>query len=106
MSYDVYLRIDTGGPDAVSVWDRNHTSNCAGMWDAAGARIRDWRMKPATEVQPLLAVAISNMRKDPETYRAMEPKNEWGSYASCLEFLQEFEAACRANPKCFVWVSN
>jgi hypothetical protein len=35
MSYDVSFEIDTGCGNVVTVAERNHTSNCSGMWAEA-----------------------------------------------------------------------
>jgi hypothetical protein len=32
MSYDTYIEVDTGGPEPMSEWIGNYTSNVSGMW--------------------------------------------------------------------------
>lgn len=106
MGYDVYLMIDTGGPNQHSVWSENHTSNTAGMWDKAGATLRDWEGITASNAEPMLTAAIAEMEANPDTYRAMEPSNGWGSYESCINFLKSIRDACREHPRCTLNISR
>lgn len=108
MSYDVYLEISTGGPEPADVFWRNMTSNVAPMWIRAGADLGamgDARMR-GDEVAPILRRAIREMAENPSVYRAMNPANGWGDYASCAEFLSTLADACEANPLCYLRVSR
>jgi hypothetical protein len=114
LSYDVYLQTkpckcgEYQGGDIL--YSANMTSNVAGMWNAAGAPLREWAYDkahgPASELACKLGDAISNMEREPPRYRAMEPGNGWGTYEHCLEFLKKLRAACLRHPDAVVYVSN
>jgi hypothetical protein len=106
MSYDVWLEIDTGGPEMVCVYDWNYTSNCAPMWCKAGADLSEFDHRSAAECEPILSAAIAVMEADPATYEAMNPENEWGSYESVLDSLGALAKAMLLNPKTTVRVSR
>lgn len=97
LSYDVDLA-------GTCVW-HNMTSNVAPMWRHAGIDISEWQDKRAHEVIDALKQAIDSMQSDPETYRAMNPSNGWGSYETCLEFLQELYVDFRTYPNSRIEVS-
>jgi hypothetical protein len=98
MSYDIWLEIDSGGEEPVTVYDWNYTSNCARMWRHAGADLADFHGKPVADCIPILAAGIEAMESDPDTYRSMDPDNGWGSYASVLPALQKLLGAMKAHP--------
>lgn len=104
MSYDVDLMIDTGGPEMVSVYSRNHTSNTSGMWRAAGCDIAEFHDKPASEFAAALAPAIEKLKATPEEFRQYEPANRWGTLDSTIEFLSDLLDACEKHPKTTVSV--
>jgi hypothetical protein len=105
MSYDIWLEIDTGGPEPVQVthgW--NYTSNCSPMWRAAGANLAEFHDKAAGECAPILRAAIDRMQADPAPFVAMNPENGWGSYETLVPALEELLAEFDANPKATVRV--
>jgi len=106
MSYDVYLEIDTGGEESALLTEWNYTSNCAAMWTAAGAPIRDFHGKPASECAVILRAAIDTMRADPARFRAMDPPNGWGSYETLLPALEGLLSQMVNHPKATVSVSR
>ncbi len=106
MSYDVWLEVDTGGPEPVEVWERNHTSNTAGMWRGAGLDLGGCDGRQAAQVVEGVAAAVEVMERDPERFRAMNPPNGWGSYESCLAFLTAIRDACVAHPATTVRISR
>lgn len=106
MSYDVDLTIDTGSGEPVSVWSRNHTSNTARMWRAAGCDLAEFDGKPASELTPVVTAAITDMCAHPGAYRTMNPPNGWGDYESTLEFLRAIRDACMDHSLTTVRVSR
>lgn len=107
MSYDIWLEIDTGGPEPAVVGpDWNYTSNCGPMWRAAGADLADFEGKPAGDCLPTLNAAITEMAVNPARYEAMNPANGWGDYGSLLSALQQLAGGFRAHPKATVRVSR
>ncbi|MGH3549017.1 MAG: hypothetical protein ACRDQU_13080 [Pseudonocardiaceae bacterium] len=104
MSYWVYLVID--GPEPACLTGRNMTSNVAPMWRRAGADLAEFDGCAAAEVLPALRTAIAAMEDHQAAYKAMNPPNGWGDYASCLEFLCELVLDFTAHPKATVVVSR
>ncbi len=107
MSYDVWLVIDTGGPQPVEVTvGRNMTSNVGPMWRLAGADLAEFHGRIAGDVLPLLDAAITDMRSNPAKYRALNPANGWGNYERCLDFLRGLRADFENHPRAIVQVSR
>lgn len=107
MSYDIWLSIDTGGPEPAYVGkDWNYTSNCGPMWRAAGADLADFHGKTAGECLPILEKAIAELRANPAKYIAMNPANGWGSYDSLVPALGELADTFSRHPKATVEVSR
>jgi hypothetical protein len=105
MSYDIWLTIDTGGPEPATIWHGwNYTSNCGSMWRAAGADLAEFHDKLAGDCLPNLTAAIAKMRAEPDTFRAMNPPNGWGSYDTLLPRLDELAGAFAEHPRAIVQV--
>lgn len=110
MSYDVYLAIDTGGPEPHAISDgHNYTYNCGPMFRRAlgGGGINDLNGKSARELIGHLEAAVSHMRHpdNASEYRAMNPANGWGEHDSAAAFLEAILADCRRHPKATVRVT-
>lgn len=112
MSYDIWLEADLGGPEPIVIGnlDWNYTSNCAPMWRKAMpetyglAGMEGMRAGTAAVV---LERGIERMEVDPETYKAMNPRDGWGSYNSVLPALkQQLLAAFRQAPEAKVAISR
>lgn len=107
MSYDIWLTIDTGGPEPATLdVDWNYTSNCRSMWRAAGADLAQFDGKTAGECAPILDAAIEELANHPAKYKAMDPENGWGSYDTLLPALGELADAFKCHPKATVVVSR
>ncbi|WP_407563347.1 hypothetical protein [Streptomyces sp. 184] len=108
MSYDVYLVIDTGGPEPAAVVDvGNYTSNVSGMWeDALGYPLKNLHGWQAEDARTDLQQAVHDMETHPEAYRAMNPPNGWGDYEGALDYLRRLGDACRAHPKTTIHISH
>jgi len=110
MSYDLYLEIDTGGPERAVVSDHwNYTSNVAPMWRKAmpetnGLAGMDGML--AEEAAQRLALGIERMEAEPAAYRALNPPNGWGDFDSQLECLKAWLAECQRHPKATMVVSR
>ena len=80
MSYDVWMSIDTGGKEPVSVGDSiNHTSNTSPMWTKAmGVPLRELDGKTGVEARPILNKGVNEMKRNPDEYTPMNPENGWG----------------------------
>ena len=113
MSYSIWLEVDVGGEEPVSLegafdyW--NYTSNVVPMWrkampdtdGLAGLEGMECRLA-AIELE----VGIARMEADPKAYREMNPANGWGDFDSQLEKLRLLLAACRAAPLAKVAISR
>lgn len=107
MSYDIWLTIDTGGPEPhVITGGGNVTSNVAPMWRLAGADLAEFDGLLAGNCLPALRAAVTAMETDPDKYKALNPPNGWGSYDTCLRFLRELLTDFEANPQATVRVSR
>ena len=106
MSYDVDLYADTGGPERVSVFERNHTSNTAVMWREAGCDLAEYNGRPAAELVAPLELAVADIEFRPGHYAQWNPPNGWGSVETTLEFLRDIRDGCLAHPQTTVRVSR
>lgn len=107
MSYDIWLEIDTGGPEKATVWDDfNFTSNVSPMWRAAGVDLAEHHGKKAGDVAPELEAAIKELEANPVKYSAMNSPNGWGRYEHLVPRLKGLLAGYRANPLATVVVSR
>lgn len=108
MSYDLDLRIDTGGEHPVTVHDvGNYTSNVSGMWTKAlGFPLADLDGRLAADAIPDLRRAAWAMANNPDTYRAMNPENGWGDYEGARDYLVQLLEGCLAHPKTTIGVSR
>lgn len=105
MSYDIWLEIDTGGPEPAAVGGQwNYTSNCGPMWRAAGADLAEFHGKTAGDCLLALTAGITELRAHPAKYEAMNPPNGWGSYDSLIPALEELAGTFRSHPKATVKV--
>ena len=109
MSLDVYLtmEVDTGGdePYSITLYDGNYTHNVTPMWSKAGVykalyKRDEWdREITAAELIPVLQRGYTNMERDSEGYKELNPSNGWGSYGTAIEWLGKLLSACREHPK-------
>lgn len=107
MSYDIWLTIDTGGPEPATVGGSyDMTSNVAPMWRLAGADLAEFHGRKAADCLPALHHAIADMTVFPGKYEALNPENGWGDAAGCLKFLQDLMLAFEAHPLATVAVSR
>lgn len=113
MSYDVYLRINTGIDDTTVVDCGNYTGNIWEMYENAipavkegirGGLHRLHDMK-AENTLSLLQKAVQLMQDDKVFYRKFNPDNGWGNYEGALKFLQNILEQCEIHPACTVYLS-
>jgi hypothetical protein len=93
------------------VYSGNITHNLGAMADAAGLYICLWRpdeigITLAGQLIRPLQDGLARLQSDPETYRALNPVNGWGSYEGFVDFVVEYLAACIAFPEAEVFVSR
>jgi len=102
MSLDLYQHCDHCGSDLESV---NVTYNLGKMWYAAAAAAgidqhKLIQIEGLTGIEAKLIVrgVLDELMSDPETYRAMNPGNGWGSYEGLVEVAKTVYAACDDHP--------
>lgn len=108
MSYDAYMMIDTGRQSAIVQDIGNYTSNVSRMWFLAlgGKRLGELDNKYGFEAAAELTNAIAYMERDQDTFRAMNPDNDWGDYQGALNYLKRIRDACLMHPIAKLSISN
>jgi hypothetical protein len=92
-------------------YDANITHNLNKMADAAGIYKHLWRpdeigVTRAEELIEPLSAGLARLQAEPETFRAHNPLNGWGSYEGFVQFVADYLDACKANPTATVRVSR
>lgn len=114
MSLDLYVvaKVDLGGPKphTFNVWDGNLTYNLGPMLDLAGphwGRIsRESEGWKAVLLLDDVRTLISELRTEPEKYRALNPSNGWGTYEKALKFLDGLLRAIESAPNAEIQLSK
>ena len=106
MSYDLCLRMDTGGkyPAAVTETKSPTYNLCAMFALALGQPIRELDGMLAADAVPILEKATAAMKKAPAKFKKLNPPNGWGSYEGALESLCWLLEMCQEHPKAMVSV--
>lgn len=102
MSYDVYLKIDTGGEEDAIVDDvGNITYNVCSMFYKAlgGEGLKGLRGMTGEEALSILTKGLVSMLEEKDEYKKLNPPNGWGSYEGAFEFLKNLKDACERHPK-------
>lgn len=60
----------------------------------------------AYELVDSLRAGLLQLKQDPARFRLLNPPNGWGSYEVLVRFVEEYLAACEANPGAYVNVSR
>lgn len=113
MSLDVYLTREPcpccgRGDEGFSA---NITHNLGRMADAAGIYGVVWRpeengIQRAGQLVEPLRDAIAKMKADPAQFRQHDAPNGWGRYEHFVPWLEEYLAACEADPDARVRASR
>lgn len=101
MSYDVWMTIDTGGPEPAAITDGyNYTSNVSPMWTRAlGRSLKELDGMLGSEAAPLLLDGYQAIMDNLPEYRELNPKNGWGNAEGAAEFLFKLHSDCVRHPK-------
>jgi hypothetical protein len=97
MSLDVYL----SATRVVIVFSANITHNLAPMAEKAGLYYCIWRpeelgLSKASQLIEPLERGLATLKANPWEYKHQEPA--WGTYAELVTFVENYLAACRADP--------
>lgn len=93
------------------VYSANITHNLVAMASEAGIYEHLWRpeeigiTKAAQLVDPLRA-GLALMKSDPPRFEKHNAKNRWGIYEDFVPWVEQYLAACEANPTANVRVSR
>ena len=96
MSYDVHIGDECHG----------QTYNIAPMVsEAIGMSVSDWDGLPAGVVGVYALRLLKALAEDPAKYKAMNPRNNWGSRDSLMSMACNVLISCQNNPDCIVKVT-
>jgi hypothetical protein len=104
MSLDFMLCYINDEGDSKVIYDFNITHNLNKMANACGLYECLWYPNEngytyAGDIVYLLELGLNKLKNNREYYSKFNPLNNWGSYDSFLEFLQEVYDACKSNKK-------
>lgn len=97
--------------DDSEVYSANITHNLNRMAAEAGIYACLWRSEELgiTQAKQLiepLRNGLGLLKSKPDHFKAFNPKNDWGTYEGFVQFVEDYLAACQANPKAKVSVSR
>ena len=96
------------------VYSDNITHNLNTMAEKAGIYKYLWRPEevihsPIIHAKQLiepLTIGLAKLESDPEVYKAFNPTNGWGEYATLVTFVRSYLKACQENPDAEVSISR
>ncbi len=93
------------------VFSANITHNLSRMAEEAKIYKHLWRpndlgITKAQELIEPLTKGIVLMRHEPERFKALNPKNGWGSYEDFIPWIERYISACCDYPNADVFVSG
>lgn len=101
MSYDIYLEIDTGAPDHMTLFHIDPTYNLSPMFKEAlgDAGVRSLNGRIARDTIEILRKAVDDMEADPVRFKMHDAANGWGVYRDCLSIMRRLfqEASTHRN---------
>lgn len=107
MSYDINLKINTGKEMSTVFEVGNLTYNVRAMLDKA-FNVEDWKVlhgQLAGTATQQIKNAIYIMEKEPDEFRALNPKNGWGNYESTVAYLKILLTGCETHPLTTIEIS-
>ena len=93
MSLDLYI----GEEESQESW--NYTYNLSKMWRKASNDKRMIDIDGMTGLEAIVHIGpvVVELGSNPDTYKPMEPDNNWGSYVSFMLCLDELMVICTRN---------
>jgi len=83
----------------VEVYSGNYTHNVIPMWTKAGIYddLYNSQGKKVKDIILNLKKGLIKMKRNPNKYLKLNPKNGWGEYYTAMEFLEEIIKNCEEN---------
>jgi len=93
------------------LYEGNVTHNLNDMAMEAGIYYFLWRpdeiqINRANQLIRPLTKGVQLLKKDPERFKKLNPKNGWGNYEGLVSLVCEYLAACKKWPKAKISVSR
>ncbi len=88
--------------------DINYTYNVSPMFRLALGKdegVKYLHKRKGSEVRMLLADGITNMKLEPDKYKALNPENGWGNYDGALEVLNKLHSWSVNYPEAMIYIS-
>lgn len=103
MSYDITIKEIR----EVEVYENNYTYNVSPMFREAlgGNGINHLDGKTCLDAIGHLEIAVNKMKAEPDKYKAMNPKNNWGDYKGALKVLEDLLASCKESVDGTIYIS-
>lgn len=107
MSLDVYLK----EMRLTTIYDANITHNLGEMAEQAGIYQHLWRpevigITKASQLIDPLQTGLALLKSDPARFEKFNSPNGWGMYADFVLLVENYLAACEANPDAIIEVSR
>lgn len=107
MSLDVSLMVTK----PTEVYTANITHNLNKMAEEAGIYMHLWRpdeigLTTACELIEPLRAGLELLKSDPARFEKFNSPNGWGLYKHFVPFVENYLAACEANPTATIWISR
>lgn len=104
MSADVWLEIDTGGPEPSPVCEsRNITYNLTPMLAEAGFPGHGEMVGlTAAEAGPIYQRTADTLLSDPDRFKKLNPSNGWGDYDGAVVFCRAMADQCAQHSRAVV----
>jgi len=106
MSLDITLYYIIDGNN-IEVYNRNITHNLNKMAMEAEVYEELWRpdeidINKASELINPIAIALKDIKSNPDKYKKLNPENGWGTYEGFVKFVQEYLDACIKYPNAHI----
>jgi hypothetical protein len=93
------------------VFDANITHNLGQMANKAGLYYALWRPEErqyykAKDLITPLTRGLKKLKANPDTFKAINPDNGWGSYDDLVQFTGDYLETCKQYPEAEIGVSR
>jgi hypothetical protein len=106
MSWTITLNVPLRHGVTTEEWEWiGLTYNLGPMLKEGGINLDEFDGKTAMECSEKLEHCWTQMKKEPDRFKAHNPPNLWGDFAGCERFVGEFLAKCEKWPQGIVLVT-